>query len=76
MLRGLPQLAVNDRKLAANRVPVLAIVGAEDPIKADPDYLQMHVPHAKVIACETNLWRYDTDWENYLGNIVPFLSRP
>jgi pimeloyl-ACP methyl ester carboxylesterase len=47
--RGLKDLAVADDKLKANRVPVLAVVGADDPLKAGVDLLKDRMANLQVV---------------------------
>jgi pimeloyl-ACP methyl ester carboxylesterase len=46
--RGLKGLAVPESKLRANRVPVLAIIGEKDPLKAGVDEMQERMSNLSV----------------------------
>jgi pimeloyl-ACP methyl ester carboxylesterase len=49
LTRGWKALAVSDKQLKANRVPVLAIVGADDPLKKGVDELRGRLAGLKVV---------------------------
>jgi len=43
VVRSFKDLAISDEKLKANRIPTLAIIGANDPLKKGVDELQGHM---------------------------------
>jgi pimeloyl-ACP methyl ester carboxylesterase len=47
-IRGMKGLAVPEEKLKANQVPVLAIIGDKDPLKAGVDEMQARMSNLKV----------------------------
>jgi pimeloyl-ACP methyl ester carboxylesterase len=47
-IRGMKGLAVSEEKLKANQVPVLAIIGDKDPLKAGVDEMQARMSNLKV----------------------------
>jgi pimeloyl-ACP methyl ester carboxylesterase len=51
-IRAMPQLAVTEASLRANKVPTLAIIGAKDPLKAGVDELQGCMANLKVVVIE------------------------
>ncbi len=51
-IRGIKGLAVSEEKLKANEVPVLAIIGDLDPLKAGVDEMQSRMSNLKVSVIE------------------------
>jgi pimeloyl-ACP methyl ester carboxylesterase len=49
VLRGWKGLAVSDKELKANRVPVLAIIGADDPLKKGVDAVKGELSELRVV---------------------------
>jgi pimeloyl-ACP methyl ester carboxylesterase len=49
MVRTWKDLAVSDAELKANRVPVLAVIGADDPLKLGVDHLQGRLAGLKIV---------------------------
>jgi pimeloyl-ACP methyl ester carboxylesterase len=49
VVRGWGSLVVTDAELKANRVPTLALVGANDPLKKGVDALEGHMSNLKVV---------------------------
>jgi pimeloyl-ACP methyl ester carboxylesterase len=49
VLRGWKGLAVSDKELQANRVPVLALIGKDDPLKKGVDEVQGRLAGLKVV---------------------------
>ena len=47
-IRGMKGLAVTEMQLRANQVPTLALIGADDPLKAGVDELQQCMANLKV----------------------------
>jgi pimeloyl-ACP methyl ester carboxylesterase len=48
-IRGIKNLEVPEEKLKANQVPVLAIIGEKDPLKAGVDEMESRMSNLKVI---------------------------
>ena len=49
VVRSFKELGVSEEKQKSNRVPTLALVGANDPLKAGIDLLKERMPELKVI---------------------------
>jgi pimeloyl-ACP methyl ester carboxylesterase len=49
VVRGWPGLAVSDKELQANRVPVLALIGKSDPLKKGVDAMQGRLAGLKTV---------------------------
>ena len=49
VVRGWKELTVSDKELKANRIPVLALIGADDPLKKGVDELRGKLAHLKVV---------------------------
>jgi pimeloyl-ACP methyl ester carboxylesterase len=52
VFRGMDQFDVKEEQLKANRVPTLAIVGGEDPLKVTVDELQGVMAELKVVVVD------------------------
>jgi pimeloyl-ACP methyl ester carboxylesterase len=50
--RGLKELAVSDEKHKSNRVPTLALIGADDPLKAGVDLLKGRMANLEVVVID------------------------
>jgi pimeloyl-ACP methyl ester carboxylesterase len=49
VVRGFNSLVVTEDELKANRVPTLALIGADDPLKKGVDALDGHMSHLKIV---------------------------
>ena len=49
VLRGWSGLVVSAEALKANKIPTLALIGADDPLKKGVDALEGHMSHLKVV---------------------------
>jgi pimeloyl-ACP methyl ester carboxylesterase len=50
--RGLKELAVSEEKQKTNRIPTLALIGADDPLKAGVDLLKDRMANLQVIVID------------------------
>ncbi len=73
-VRGMGKLNVTEAQLKANKVPVLALIGELDPLKAGVDELKSVMPDLKVVVIE------DTDHmtafrdPKFIGSLEDFLE--
>lgn len=52
VVRGFEELAVADDELSSTRIPMLAVIGADDPLKKDVDGLKNRMAHLEVLVIE------------------------
>ena len=52
VLRGFPALGVADEKLKSNRLPTLALIGSDDPLKPGVDALNGKMTNLELVVIE------------------------
>jgi pimeloyl-ACP methyl ester carboxylesterase len=74
VVRGWKDLAISDAELKASRVPTLALIGADDPLKQGVDLLQGRLPDLKVVVIKGADHITAFTRPEFLANLRSFLA--
>jgi pimeloyl-ACP methyl ester carboxylesterase len=74
VIRGMPEFAVTEETLKANKTPTLALIGALDPLKAGVDEMKPVMANLKVVVIENADHMTAFTKPEFLGAIKPFLA--
>ncbi len=73
-IRGMGGLAVTEEQLRANKVPTLALIGSDDPLKLGVDELQKVMPNLKVDVLEGADHMTTFSKPQFIDDLKEFLS--
>jgi pimeloyl-ACP methyl ester carboxylesterase len=73
-VRGMGKLNVTEAQLKANKVPVLALIGELDPLKAGVDELKTVMPDLKVVVIEGTDHMTAFRDPKFIGGLEDFLE--
>ncbi|HEY2838712.1 MAG TPA: alpha/beta hydrolase [Pirellulales bacterium] len=74
VVRGMPEFAVTEETLKANKTPTLAIIGEIDPLKAGVDEMEQVMANLKVVVIDGADHMTAFNKPEFLGSLKPFLA--
>ena len=74
VIRGMPEFAVTEENLKANKTPTLALIGALDPLKAGVDEMKPVMANLKVVVIDNADHMTAFTKPEFLGELKPFLA--
>jgi len=74
VIRGMPEFAVTEENLKANKIPTLALIGALDPLKVGVDQMKPVMSNLKVVVIENADHMTAFTKPEFLGELKPFLA--
>ncbi len=74
--RGIRKLAVSEDKVKGNQVPLLVMIGDQDPLNAGLDELKKVKPHCHVVVLDQASHMNTFSKPEFMENLIKFLSNP